>query len=114
MAMPKALTKLREQYLAQIRALIAAVPAQAQNEAYYLHLATTAQMGIMRRDVSTKGDYSTFGYGETVLVWPPAWAMATDIAIWHPRNDVRTVVEKSAVSVVTKDGEITERESECA
>lgn len=99
--MNETLITLRTQYIAQIRALIARHPAQAANESFYMHHAATAQLGTMRRDVATKGNFSTFIKGETVLVWPAAWAMASDAEVWHPRNDCCTVVGKYAVEVAS-------------
>lgn len=95
------LVALREAFLAHVRALIAQYPAQATNEAYYLHRAAIAQLGSMRRAVATKGNFSTYAIGDEVLVWPPAWAMASDAEVWHPRNSCCTVVDKHAVQVVS-------------
>lgn len=94
------LINLREQYLKQIRKLIATYPAQAQNERYYLHKVATAQLGRMREGARTKGDHSVFERFDLVLVWPPEWSMATTSTVWHPRNDCPTVVDKYRVEVV--------------
>lgn len=93
------LVTLREAYIAQVRALIAKYPAQAANEGYLLHQAATAQLAVMRSEVRTKGDFSVLLKGELVLAWPPGWALATSITVWHPRNPCQTSVTRYAAEV---------------
>ena len=95
------LVRLRAAFLVHVRQLIATYPAQAANEAFYLRQAATAQLGRMRSEIRTKGDFSVFHADDLVLTWIPAGAMAQDREVWHDRNACCTQVSSYSVEIAS-------------
>lgn len=97
------LEALRARYRVHVAKLMTDYPAQIANVNHYAHKAETAKLGRVRRDITTKGELSTFVAGEFVLAWPSSFKLpnfARNVGAWHPRNPIETSLDSTIVEVL--------------